>query len=415
MENPTIYTWTVGSVNGLICLYSKIEEVVLWNPTIKKSKKLPTFGEKLRRDCSYYCKYGFGYDESHDDYKVVVIQCISEDGGSYNTVVNIYSLKADSWRTINKFQGNFLINSPGKFVNGKLYWALSSDVNTFNMCNIISLDLADETWRMLELPASYGEASYPLTLGVMGSHLSVLCLNCHEQTYSDVWIMKDCGVKLSWTKIFTVDHPKGLGEFIFFSPIFSMPLSQTTKGEILLLLRPVIMIYDGSTRQLEIERGARTFMVWDAYHGQDPGSGRDRLVYYDSYMHRLCPLGAQNRNTSSLNMRCFRFRSTSSRASLVDQSFSRQTSNSVLNGPILEWKGSISAFRSQLISYIWSRKMISKGCVYHLVRVKDSSSKTPSLESVPVESEFSNVFPEDLLRVSPNREIDFGFDLLSDT
>lgn len=252
MENPTIYTWTVGSVNGLICLYSKIEEAVLWNPTIKKSKKLPTFGEKLRRDCSYYCKYGFGYDESHDDYKVVVIQCISEDGGSYNTVVNIYSLKADSWRTINKFQGNFLINSPGKFVDGKLYWALSADVNTFNMCNIISLDLADETWRMLELPASYGEASYPLTLGVMGSHLSVLCLNCHEQTYSDVWIMKDCGVKLSWTKIFTVDHPKGLGEFIFFSPIFSMPLSQTTKGEILLLLRPVIMIYDGSTRQLEV-------------------------------------------------------------------------------------------------------------------------------------------------------------------
>ncbi|KAF3614222.1 hypothetical protein FXO38_35793 [Capsicum annuum] len=108
LENPTIYTWIVGSIDGLIYLYNKIEEPILWNSTIKKAKKLPTFGEKLRKDCSYYCKYGFGYDESHGDYKVVVIQCISEDDGSYETIVNIYSLKADSLRTINKFQGNFI-------------------------------------------------------------------------------------------------------------------------------------------------------------------------------------------------------------------------------------------------------------------------------------------------------------------
>ncbi|XP_060214606.1 F-box/kelch-repeat protein At3g23880-like [Lycium barbarum] len=251
MENPTIYTRIVGSVNGLICLYSNLEEPVLWNPTIRKSKILPTFGAKLRRDCSYYLNYGFGYDESHDDYKVVAIQCISDDGGSYDTVVNIYSLRNNSWRTIDKFQGNFLVNSSGKFVDGKLYWALSADVDTFNMCNIISLDLANETWRRLELPR-YGEGSYPLTLGVVGSDLSVLCPNCHEVTNSDVWIMKDCGAKVSWTKNFTIDHPKDLGEFIFFSPIFSVPSCQSSKGEILFLLPPVIMIYDSSTRQLEV-------------------------------------------------------------------------------------------------------------------------------------------------------------------
>ncbi|KAJ8547899.1 hypothetical protein K7X08_021135 [Anisodus acutangulus] len=253
MENPTVYTWIVGSVNGLICLYSKIEELVLWNPTIRKSKKLPTFGAKLRTGCSYYLKYGFGYDESHDDYKVAVIQCIfDENGGSYDTVVNIYSMRTDSWRTVDKFPGNFLVNSPGKFVDGKLYWALSADIDTFNMCNIISLDLEDETWRRLELPASYGEGSYPLTLGVVGSDLSVLCPNCHEGTNSDVWIMKDSGSKVSWAKIFTIDHSKDLGEFIFFSSVFSIPSCQSNKGEILLLLPPIIMIYDGSTRQLEV-------------------------------------------------------------------------------------------------------------------------------------------------------------------
>ncbi|XP_049356889.1 F-box/kelch-repeat protein At3g23880-like [Solanum verrucosum] len=229
-----------------------LKETVLWNPAVKKSKKLPTLGAKLRNGCSYYLKYGFGYDETRDDYKVVVIQCIYEDSGSCDTVVNIYSLKSDSWRTINKFLGNFLVNSPGKFVDGKLYWALSADVDTFNMCNIISLDLADETWRRLELLDSYGKGCYPLALGVVGSHLSVLCLNCIGGNNSDVWIMKDCGVEVSWTKIFTVDHPKDLGEFVFFTSIFSVPCYKSNKDEILLLLPPIIMTYNGSTRQVEV-------------------------------------------------------------------------------------------------------------------------------------------------------------------
>ena len=55
--------------------------------------------------------------------------------------------------------------------------------------------------------------------------------------------------------------------------------------------------------------------------------------------------------------------------------------------------------------------MISKGYFYHLVWVKDSSSETPTLGSVPVVSEF----PEDLPGVPPERKINFGIDLLPDT
>ena len=83
--------------------------------------------------------------------------------------------------------------------------------------------------------------------------------------------------------------------------------------------------------------------------------------------------------------------------------------------PILEWKGSSVAPMGRLISYLKARKMISKGYLYHLVRVKDFSSESPTLESVPVVSEFPEVFPEDLPGVPPEREIDFGIDLLPDT
>ncbi|KAF3658963.1 60S ribosomal protein L7a [Capsicum annuum] len=85
------------------------------------------------------------------------------------------------------------------------------------------------------------------------------------------------------------------------------------------------------------------------------------------------------------------------------------------NEPILEWRDSTSALKGQLISDLRARKMISKGCVYHLIRVQDSRSETTTLESISVACEFPDVFPEDLLRIPSEREINFGIDLLSNT
>ena len=43
------------------------------------------------------------------------------------------------------------------------------------------------------------------------------------------------------------------------------------------------------------------------------------------------------------------------------------------NEPIIEWKGSSLGPMGRLISCLKARKIISKGYLYHLVRVKDSS------------------------------------------
>ncbi|KAF3656889.1 putative MATE efflux family protein 9-like [Capsicum annuum] len=59
--------------------------------------------------------------------------------------------------------------------------------------------------------------------------------------------------------------------------------------------------------------------------------------------------------------------------------------------------------------------MISKGCIHHIVQVKDSSCDTPSLELVLVACEFPDVFPKNLVGVPLEREIDFKIDLLLDT
>ncbi|PHT28613.1 FKBP12-interacting protein of 37 kDa [Capsicum baccatum] len=47
--------------------------------------------------------------------------------------------------------------------------------------------------------------------------------------------------------------------------------------------------------------------------------------------------------------------------------------------------------------------------------VKDTKSETLTLHSVNVVNEFSDVFPDDLPGISPDREIEFWIDLLSDT
>ncbi|XP_070004110.1 uncharacterized protein [Nicotiana sylvestris] len=82
---------------------------------------------------------------------------------------------------------------------------------------------------------------------------------------------------------------------------------------------------------------------------------------------------------------------------------------------VLEWKGDVVTPRGRFISYIKARKMISKGYIYHLVRVKDADAQIPTLQSVQIVNAFLEVFPEDLPRIPPDREIDFGIDLLPGT
>ena len=59
--------------------------------------------------------------------------------------------------------------------------------------------------------------------------------------------------------------------------------------------------------------------------------------------------------------------------------------------------------------------MISKRCLYHIVRVQDLDFENHPIKSVPVVKEVLEVFPNDLLGIPPEREIDFGIHLLPDT
>lgn len=71
--------------------------------------------------------------------------------------------------------------------------------------------------------------------------------------------------------------------------------------------------------------------------------------------------------------------------------------------------------KGQFVSCLKPTKVISKGQIYHLVKVRDVDFETPPLEQVPVLNEFPEVFRDDLPGILPKRKIDFGIDLLPDT
>ncbi|WMV08943.1 hypothetical protein MTR67_002328 [Solanum verrucosum] len=82
---------------------------------------------------------------------------------------------------------------------------------------------------------------------------------------------------------------------------------------------------------------------------------------------------------------------------------------------LLSGKGVNSMPRGQFVFCLKARNMISKGCMYHLVRVRDMDFETPSLDLVSVVNEFPKVFLDDLLGIPPEWEIDFGINIILDT
>ncbi|XP_060216335.1 F-box/kelch-repeat protein At3g23880-like [Lycium barbarum] len=232
----------MGSVNGLICLAIEKENFFFWNPSLRKFKNFPTAKLKLPAGSSYKLMYGFGYDEIHDDCKVVVGW---KTFHSYHFEVKIYSLNNDSWRSVDDFPGGKLYMKwefmPGLFVNGKLHSGNNIIYSCRDTCShkiidwdIISIDLVDGKWGKVEKPC-YGEGDFTSKLGVLGGNLSMFC---NYQSHADVWVM-EYGIKESWTKICVINRPKSPVMHMFI-PLFFM----SNKGELMFVFDSIFIIYN---------------------------------------------------------------------------------------------------------------------------------------------------------------------------
>ncbi|GLT97895.1 hypothetical protein SLE2022_154370 [Rubroshorea leprosula] len=200
MRKARLNVEIVGSCNGLVCLCFRHQEnlLIMWNPSIKEWKVIASCATGSPPKSAY----GFGYSQSFDDYKLVQLAI----GKTGKPRTNVYSLRADSWKSIEEFPSEIASEpSSGKVVGGALNWGV--DVRPNNSWMIVSYDLAEERFETLSQPDCISRETKQ-TLKVMGGCLCILCVRF--RVCVDIWMMKEYGVKESWTKLVSVKYPWNL-------------------------------------------------------------------------------------------------------------------------------------------------------------------------------------------------------------
>lgn len=201
----------VGSCNGLVCVVVEDDNVILWNPSTRDAKVLP----EPSGGPSNSFHFELGYDFSTDDYKVVGIR------SSDKSTIEIFSLKTNSWRTIQLTLPS--LGGQGFFLNGALHWLSQGELGK-NV--IVSFDLAAEKFlEVVQLPDYDHTRTYDQQFCILGGCLSILN-DCGD--FLDLWVMKEYGVKGSWTKLVAISRDKLPHEYGL------SPLCFSKNGEVLI-------------------------------------------------------------------------------------------------------------------------------------------------------------------------------------
>ncbi|XP_050260076.1 F-box/kelch-repeat protein At3g06240-like [Quercus robur] len=239
----------VGSCNGLVCVAqygcsSTIAHAIyLWNPSIRKFKRLPDFS--LTR--FIWISTGFAYQSETNDYKVVKISYTRhptqldllldrevEIEIEKEAEAEVYTLSSNSWRRVGiSLRKNVKVSCikdwPATFVCGALHWlGAVSDGEAITYHNmILSFDVNNDKFGEIVLPC--GRQLLPQGLVVpepnclmeVKGKLAFITFGCHliddniNDNYNEylmmsdrescfIWVMGEYGVHKSWSKLFFV-------------------------------------------------------------------------------------------------------------------------------------------------------------------------------------------------------------------
>ena len=80
--------------------------------------------------------------------------------------------------------------------------------------------------------------------------------------------------------------------------------------------------------------------------------------------------------------------------------------------PEFEFVGDRRVLPTCVIFALEVKRLLQKGCEAYIAHVIDTSISEVDLKNVPVVCEFPDVFPEDLPGLPPDRELEFGIEVL---
>ncbi|XP_061339788.1 F-box protein CPR1-like [Gastrolobium bilobum] len=221
----------LGSCNGLLCLCNIAEDIVMWNPSIRKHRILPAVRLNRGEETSLFAArvYGLGYDSLTGDYKLVRISYFVDlHNRTFDSQVMLFSLRMDCWKTLPSMPYALCCaRTMGVFVGGALHWVVTRKLEPDQPDLVVAFDLRGESFREVPLPVAV-KGSFEMEVALFGGCLCVI--ENRVSTLFDVWVMTVYGSQDSWCKLFTVKLPSDL------RPIKSVkPLAYSRNGDKVLL------------------------------------------------------------------------------------------------------------------------------------------------------------------------------------
>ncbi|XP_074352917.1 F-box protein CPR1-like [Apium graveolens] len=187
---------------------------------ITKPLKSKLSGAKIVGSCNgLVCSY----DHLNDDYKVVRISERLYKG----VKLSVYSLRSNSWTRPRTLRHLICLYRPGTFVDGSLYWL--SSYKGYNI--IVAFDLADEKFTEVPYPRDFDWTTVnKLLLLVFNRRLCLISF--YSKFDTDIWLMNNCGVENSWSKMFSGKNPGILWVFTYLAAVASPILHSEISFEV---------------------------------------------------------------------------------------------------------------------------------------------------------------------------------------
>ena len=184
--------------------------IYLWNPCIRKYKRLPDFSLTQY----HWVSTGFAYQSEANDYKVVTI---TQMGAQNHHGVEVYTLSSISWRRVEMSLGMGLCIGWEK---------LKGEVQLANRDVILSFDVNNDKFGEIALPDGQqlipqGLVAVPHDLMVFKGKLAFITfgyittnrinveeyidfMKSHTHKSCFIWVMGEYGVHESWSILFFV-------------------------------------------------------------------------------------------------------------------------------------------------------------------------------------------------------------------
>ncbi|OMO88540.1 hypothetical protein COLO4_20224 [Corchorus olitorius] len=192
----------VDSCNGLVLLCGiEMKLVCVCNPVLDEFITIKVPQEDKRTFNAFFC---FGFSVKTNQYKVVQTFYVYGEGSK----AELYTVGTGSWKSLGNapYCSNLGYTRFNTFLHGACHWVeyLNFNLNDQKI-KIVCFDFENDMFRDLPSPPQFKpEKDDLLMLGVIEDSLCACCFR--EDSYQfDIWVMKDYGVKESWTMQFRIE------------------------------------------------------------------------------------------------------------------------------------------------------------------------------------------------------------------